>query len=138
DKGKQLGTFGHIGCFSFHEPKNYTAGGEGGATLVSDPARIDRADVNREKGTIRSQSFRGQVDKYTWRVIGSSYLMSDLQPAYLWWQLDVAERINQRRPSLWQKYYERFPPLAQAGRIELPTVPADRAHNPHLLHIQPR
>ncbi|WP_204319539.1 DegT/DnrJ/EryC1/StrS family aminotransferase, partial [Klebsiella aerogenes] len=82
--GKALGTIGHIGCFSFHETKNYTAGGEGGATLVNDPALIDRAEVIREKGTNRSQFFRGQVDKYTWRDIGSSYLMSDLQAAYLW------------------------------------------------------
>ncbi|CAI2133947.1 dTDP-4-amino-4,6-dideoxygalactose transaminase [Serratia bockelmannii] len=137
-KGKALGTIGHIGCFSFHETKNYTAGGEGGATLVNDPALIDRAEVIREKGTNRSQFFRGQVDKYTWRDIGSSYLMSDLQAAYLWGQLEVAERINQRRLSLWQKYYDSFLPLAQAGRIELPTVPADCEHNAHMIYIKLR
>ncbi|EMH7335166.1 dTDP-4-amino-4,6-dideoxygalactose transaminase [Serratia bockelmannii] len=137
-KGKALGTIGHIGCFSFHETKNYTAGGEGGATLVNDPALIDRAEVIREKGTNRSQFFRGQVDKYTWRDIGSSYLMSDLQAAYLWGQLEVAERINQRRLSLWQKYYDSFLPLAQAGRIELPTVPADCEHNAHMFYIKLR
>ena len=86
-KGRALGTIGHIGCFSFHETKNYTAGGEGGATLINDKALIERAEIIREKGTNRSQFFRGQVDKYTWRDIGSSYLMSDLQAAYLWAQL---------------------------------------------------
>lgn len=91
-KGKALGTIGHIGCFSFHETKNYTAGGEGGATLINDPALIDRAEIIREKGTNRSQFFRGQVDKYTWRDIGSSYLMSDLQAAYLWGNLDAARK----------------------------------------------
>ena len=88
-KGRALGTIGHIGCFSFHETKNYTAGGEGGATLINDKALIERAEIIREKGTNRSQFFRGQVDKYTWRDIGSSYLMSDLQAAYLWAQLEA-------------------------------------------------
>ncbi len=137
-KGKALGTIGHIGCFSFHETKNYTAGGEGGATLVNDPALIDRAEVIREKGTNRSQFFRGQVDKYTWRDIGSSYLMSDLQAAYLWGQLEVAERINQRRLSLWQKYYDSFLPLVRSGRIELPSIPADCVHNAHMFYIKLR
>ena len=96
-KGRALGTIGHIGCFSFHETKNYTAGGEGGATLINDRMLIERAEIIREKGTNRSQFFRGLVDKYTWRDIGSSYLMSDLQAAYLWAQLEAAERINQQR-----------------------------------------
>ncbi|MCX2957812.1 MAG: dTDP-4-amino-4,6-dideoxygalactose transaminase, partial [Serratia symbiotica] len=104
-KGQALGTIGHIGCFSFHETKNYTAGGEGGAILVNDPTLVDRAEVIREKGTNRSQFFRGQVDKYTWRDIGSSYLMSDLQAAFLWGHLEAADRINQRRLSLWKQYY---------------------------------
>lgn len=98
-KGRALGTIGHIGCFSFHETKNYTAGGEGGATLINDRALVERAEVIREKGTNRSQFFRGQVDKYTWRDIGSSYLMADLQAAYLWAQLEAAERINLQRLS---------------------------------------
>lgn len=137
-KGKALGTIGHIGCFSFHETKNYTAGGEGGATLINDPALIDRAEVIREKGTNRSQFFRGQVDKYTWRDIGSSYLMSDLQAAYLWGQLEVADRINQRRLALWQTYYDSLQPLAKAGRIALPTIPADCVHNAHMFYIKLR
>ncbi|ANI29672.1 TDP-4-oxo-6-deoxy-D-glucose aminotransferase [Yersinia entomophaga] len=137
-KGKALGTIGHIGCFSFHETKNYTAGGEGGATLINDPSLIDRAEIIREKGTNRSQFFRGQVDKYTWRDIGSSYLMADLQAAYLWGQLEAAEQINQRRLSLWQNYYAAFKPLADAGRIDLPIVPADVEQNAHMFYIKLR
>ncbi|MDR0805277.1 MAG: dTDP-4-amino-4,6-dideoxygalactose transaminase [Enterobacteriaceae bacterium] len=137
-KGKALGTIGHIGCFSFHETKNYTAGGEGGATLVNDPALIDRAEIIREKGTNRSQFFRGQVDKYTWRDIGSSYLMADLQAAYLWGQLEVAEQINERRLSLWSNYYDAFKALADSGRIELPTIPADCRQNAHMFYIKLR
>ncbi|MFZ4834890.1 dTDP-4-amino-4,6-dideoxygalactose transaminase [Rouxiella sp. Mn2063] len=135
-KGKALGTIGHIGCFSFHETKNYTAGGEGGATLINDPALIDRAEVIREKGTNRSQFFRGQVDKYTWRDIGSSYLMSDLQAAYLWAQLEVANEINQRRLALWQQYYSAFAPLQNAGHLELPRVPAECVQNAHMFYIK--
>lgn len=105
---------------------------------MNDPALIDRAEVIREKGTNRSQFFRGQVDKYTWRDIGSSYLMSDLQAAYLWGQLEVAERINQRRLALWQKYYDSFLPLAKAGCIELPVIPADCVHNAHMFYIKLR
>ena len=137
-KGRALGTIGHIGCFSFHETKNYTAGGEGGATLINDPALIDRAEVIREKGTNRSQFFRGQVDKYTWRDIGSSYLMSDLQAAYLWAQLEAAEQINQQRLRLWQRYYDALQPLAAAGRIELPVVPKNCRHNAHMFYIKLR
>ncbi|EFE96923.1 dTDP-4-amino-4,6-dideoxygalactose transaminase [Serratia odorifera] len=135
-KGKALGTIGHIGAFSFHETKNYTAGGEGGATLINDPTLIDRAEIVREKGTNRSQFFRGQVDKYTWRDIGSSYLMSDLQAAYLWAQLEAAERINQRRLRLWQSYYDAFKPLADAGRIDLPVIPQGCVHNAHMFYLK--
>ncbi|MBK5074900.1 dTDP-4-amino-4,6-dideoxygalactose transaminase [Budviciaceae bacterium CWB-B4] len=135
-KGKALGTIGHIGCFSFHETKNYTAGGEGGATLINDPALIERAEIIREKGTNRSQFFRGQVDKYTWRDIGSSYLMADLQAAYLWGQLEAAEPINQRRLQLWHNYYDAFKALAVQGRIELPTIPANCQQNAHMFYIK--
>jgi dTDP-4-amino-4,6-dideoxygalactose transaminase len=137
-KGRALGTIGHIGCFSFHETKNYTAGGEGGATLVNDPSLIDRAEIIREKGTNRSQFFRGQVDKYTWRDIGSSYLMADLQAAYLWGQLEAAEKINQQRLKLWQTYHDALSPLARAGRIELPCVPKDCVQNAHMFYIKLR
>jgi dTDP-4-amino-4,6-dideoxygalactose transaminase len=94
--------------------------------------------VIREKGTNRSQFFRGQVDKYTWRDIGSSYLMADLQAAYLWAQLEAAERINLQRLTLWQTYYDALEPLAKAGRIELPTIPADCVHNAHMFYIKLR
>jgi len=137
-KGRALGTIGHIGCFSFHETKNYTAGGEGGATLINDAKLVDRAEIIREKGTNRSQFFRGQVDKYTWRDIGSSYLMADLQAAYLWAQLEAAEQINQQRLRLWQRYYDALQPLATAGRIELPVVPKNCRHNAHMFYIKLR
>lgn len=135
-KGKALGTIGHIGCYSFHETKNYTAGGEGGATLINDETLIDRAEVIREKGTNRSQFFRGQVDKYTWRDIGSSYLMSDLQAAYLWAQLEAATAINDRRLQLWQNYHDALIPLANKGLIELPTIPKDLVHNAHMFYLK--
>ncbi|MBY4953914.1 dTDP-4-amino-4,6-dideoxygalactose transaminase [Pantoea sp. DY-17] len=137
-KGRALGTIGHIGCFSFHETKNYTAGGEGGATLINDAKLVDRAEIIREKGTNRSQFFRGQVDKYTWRDIGSSYLMADLQAAYLWAQLEAADQINQQRLRLWQRYYDALQPLAAAGRIELPVVPKNCRHNAHMFYIKLR
>jgi dTDP-4-amino-4,6-dideoxygalactose transaminase len=137
-KGRALGTIGHIGCFSFHETKNYTAGGEGGATLINDRALVERAEVIREKGTNRSQFFRGQVDKYTWRDIGSSYLMADLQAAYLWAQLEAADRINQQRLSLWQTYFDALSPLARAGRITLPSIPEECGHNAHMFYIKLR
>lgn len=137
-KGRALGTIGHIGCFSFHETKNYTAGGEGGATLINDPVLVERAEIIREKGTNRSQFFRGQVDKYTWRDIGSSYLMSDLQAAYLWAQLEAAELINERRLQLWQRYYDALQPVAASGRITLPYFPPDCQHNAHMFYIKLR
>ena len=137
-KGRALGTIGHIGCFSFHETKNYTAGGEGGATLINDAKLVERAEIIREKGTNRSQFFRGQVDKYTWRDLGSSYLMADLQAAYLWAQLEAAERINQQRLRLWQRYYDALQPLAATGRIALPVVPKECRHNAHMFYIKLR
>ncbi|MBE8597312.1 dTDP-4-amino-4,6-dideoxygalactose transaminase [Xenorhabdus sp. BG5] len=135
-KGRALGTIGHIGCFSFHETKNYSAGGEGGATLINDSSMIARAEIIREKGTNRSQFFRGQVDKYTWRDIGSSYLLSDLQAAYLWAQLELAEKINQRRLTLWKNYYQALKPLADAGHLALPIVPEGLEHNAHMFYIK--
>lgn len=137
-KGRALGTIGHIGCFSFHETKNYTAGGEGGATLINDASLVERAEIVREKGTNRSQFFRGQVDKYTWRDMGSSYLMADLQAAYLWAQLEAAEGINQQRLRIWQRYDDALQPLAAQGRISLPVIPASCEHNAHMFYIKLR
>jgi len=135
-KGRSLGTLGHIGCYSFHETKNYTAGGEGGATLINDPSLVARAEIIREKGTNRSQFFRGQTDKYTWRDLGSSYLMSDLQAAYLWAQLQAADQINQRRLTLWQRYYQALTPLAEQGLLSLPAVPDECTHNAHMFYLR--
>ncbi|KAE9529323.1 dTDP-4-amino-4,6-dideoxygalactose transaminase [Testudinibacter aquarius] len=134
-KGKALGTIGHIGCYSFHETKNYTAGGEGGATLVNEVSLIERAEIIREKGTNRSQFFRDQVDKYTWRDMGSSFLMSDLQAAYLYAQLEAAESINQRRLAIWQQYYQAFQSFADQ-RVELPSIPQDCQHNAHMFYLK--
>lgn len=135
-KGKALGTLGDIGCYSFHETKNYTAGGEGGATLINVDSMIEQAEIIREKGTNRSQFFRGQVDKYTWRDIGSSYLLSDLQAAYLWGQLEAAEIVNQRRMTLWNNYAKAFAELADQHRIELAVIPAECQHNAHIFYIK--
>lgn len=137
-QGKITGTIGHIGCYSFHETKNYTAGGEGGAILINDPALTERAEIIREKGTNRSQFFRGQVDKYTWRDTGSSFLLSDLQAAWLWAQLEQADTINQRRRALWQTYYQALIPLTQQGRLDLPVIPPQCRHNAHMFYLKVR
>ncbi len=135
-KGKALGTIGHIGCYSFHETKNYSSGGEGGAILINESSLIKRAEIVREKGTNRSQFFRGQVDKYTWQDIGSSYLMSELQAAYLWAQLEQANKINQSRLALWKKYYEALKPFAEIGKLELAVIPVDLEHNAHTFYLK--
>ena len=134
-KGKALGTFGEFGCFSFHETKNYSMG-EGGAILIRDEEKIEDAEILREKGTNRSKFFRGQIDKYTWVNQGSSYLPSDMNAAYLWAQLEMAEKINDYRLSIWEQYWRELTPLAEAGKIELPTVPQDCVHNAHMFYIK--
>ena len=134
-KGKALGTFGEFGCFSFHETKNYSMG-EGGAILIRDEKYIEDAEILREKGTNRSKFYRGQIDKYTWVNQGSSYLPSDMNAAYLWAQLEMAEEINDWRLRVWNCYYEALTPLAEAGKIELPTVPKDCVHNAHMFYIK--
>jgi len=134
-KGKALGTFGEFGCFSFHETKNYSMG-EGGAILIRDEKYIEPAEIIREKGTNRSKFYRGQIDKYTWVDQGSSYLPSDMNAAYLWAQLEMAEEINDWRLHVWKRYYEALTPLAEAGKIELPTVPKDCVHNAHMFYLK--
>ncbi|MCM1100290.1 MAG: dTDP-4-amino-4,6-dideoxygalactose transaminase [Clostridium sp.] len=134
-KGKALGTFGDYGCFSFHETKNYSMG-EGGALLIRDAEKVEEAEIIREKGTNRSKFFRGQIDKYTWVNAGSSYLPSDMNAAYLYAQLEIADEINEARRAVWNRYYERLSDLAGAGRIELPTVPEGCAHNGHMFYIK--
>ena len=136
-KGKALGAIGDYGCFSFHETKNYTMG-EGGAILIQDPARIEDAEVIREKGTNRSKYYRGQIDKYTWIDFGSSYLPSDMNAAYLYAQLELADEINKARVHIWNTYYEGLQQLAQTGKIELPVVPEGCVHNAHMFYIKAR
>ena len=134
-KGKALGSIGDYGCYSFHETKNYSMG-EGGALLIRDADNIEKAEIIREKGTNRSVFLRGQVDKYTWVDMGSSYLPSDINAAYLWGQLEVAEKINENRRASWYAYQERLTPLAEAGRIELPYIPKECEHNAHMFYIK--
>ena len=134
-KGKALGTFGEFGCFSFHETKNYSMG-EGGAILIRDEKYIEDAEILREKGTDRSKFNRGQIDKYTWRNYGSSYLPSDMNAAYLWAQLEMAEEINDARLAIWEQYKKELTPLAEAGKIELPTVPEHCVHNAHMFYVK--
>jgi dTDP-4-amino-4,6-dideoxygalactose transaminase len=135
-KGRHLGALGHIAAFSFHETKNYTSGGEGGMLLINDPELIHRAEIIREKGTNRSQFFRGMVDKYSWVDIGSSYLPSELQCAYLWAQLEQADAINQVRLGIWNHYYQSLQPLAQQGKLSLPVIPAEVRHNAHMFYVK--
>lgn len=134
-KGKALGTIGDFGCFSFHETKNFSMG-EGGAILIRDPEYIEKAEILREKGTDRSKYYRGQVDKYRWQNFGSSYLPSDINAAYLYSQLEVAETINQARLDRFHQYYELLTPLMEAGRIKLPVIPEGCEQNGHMFYIK--
>lgn len=134
-KGRALGAIGDYGCYSFHETKNYSMG-EGGALLIKDQSKVDRAEIIREKGTDRSKFLRGQVDKYTWVDMGSSYLPSEMNAAYLYAQLEEADRINEDRKASWNEYYEMLTPLADTGRIELPVIPEECEHNAHMFYIK--
>lgn len=134
-KGKALGAIGDFGCFSFHETKNYSMG-EGGALLIRDEKYVEDAEILREKGTNRSKYYRGQIDKYTWINYGSSYLPSDMNAAYLYAQLEMADEINDTRLSRWNQYYELLTPLAKAGKIELPVIPKECVHNGHMFYIK--
>lgn len=134
-KGKALGTFGEFGCLSFHETKNFSMG-EGGALLIRDEKYIENAEIFREKGTDRSKYFRGQVDKYRWQNYGSSYLPSDMNAAYLYAQLQLADEITQSRMDRWNEYREQLTPLAEEGKIELPYIPKYCEHNAHMFYIK--
>jgi dTDP-4-amino-4,6-dideoxygalactose transaminase len=135
-KGKPLGSLGHLAAYSFHETKNITSGGEGGLLIINDKKFIERAEIIREKGTNRSQFFRGMVDKYTWVDLGSSYLPSELQAAYLWGQLETADQITANRLSTWNAYHKAFSDLEAAGKVELPTIPGDCRHNGHMYYLK--
>ena len=133
-KGRPLGAIGDIGCFSFHETKNVISG-EGGSLLLRDPNLVARAEVMREKGTDRSRFFRGEVDKYTWQDIGSSFLPSEIIAAFLWAQFEEAERITIGRLAIWRRYHELLAPLEQQGLLRRPIVPAECQHNAHMYYI---
>jgi len=135
-KGKLLGTIGHFGTFSFHETKNYTSAGEGGLLIINDDRFIERAEIIREKGTNRSQFFRGMIDKYSWVDVGSSYLINDVSAAYLWGQLEKADEINQNRLENWRLYYEGLKGLEEDGFLELPVIPKECSHNAHIFYIK--
>jgi dTDP-4-amino-4,6-dideoxygalactose transaminase len=133
-KGKYLGTFGCLATLSFHETKNFTCG-EGGALLINDPQYIERAEIIREKGTNRSRFFRGEVDKYTWVDIGSSYLPSDILAAFLYAQLEAREEIQVKRRRIWEYYYEHLRDWAQEHGVRLPIVPADCEQSYHMFYL---
>jgi dTDP-4-amino-4,6-dideoxygalactose transaminase len=135
-KGKYLGTIGDFGCYSFHETKNYVCG-EGGALLINsdDPKIIERAEIIREKGTNRSKFHRGEVDKYTWVDIGSSYLPSDLLAAFLYAQLEKLDEIQDLRMAVWDAYYSALKPFEERGILRLPVVPECARHNAHLFYV---
>lgn len=134
-KGKSLGTIGDYGCYSFHETKNYSMG-EGGALLIKDQNKVLDAEIIREKGTNRSQFFRGEIDKYTWIKAGSSYLPSDMNAAYLWAQLEKADEIYQNRMNAWNLYYELLKNLEKEEKLSLPVVPEGCIHNAHMFYIK--
>lgn len=133
-KGKALGAIGHLGTLSFHETKNIISG-EGGALLINDPVLAERAEIIREKGTNRSQFFRGQVDKYTWVDIGSSYLPGEIIAAFLWAQMEEAESITSRRMAIWNIYHAAFASLEQTGRLHRPVIPSNCSHNAHMYYL---
>ncbi len=134
-KGRALGSIGDYGCFSFHETKNYSSG-EGGAILVNNEEFVERAEIIREKGTNRSKFFRGQVDKYTWVDVGSSYLQSELNCAYLYAQIEDPDLINNDRLESWNLYNKLLKPLADKGIIETPFIPEGCVHNAHMYYIK--
>lgn len=137
-KGRQLGTIGHMAAYSFHETKNFTSGGEGGLLILNDERFVHRAEILREKGTNRSQFFRGEVDKYSWVDLGSSYLPSDIQAAYLWGELEMADAITANRLASWRRYSDGLGSLLDAGLVALPTVPEHCGHNGHMFYLKVR
>lgn len=133
-KGRALGSIGDLGCFSFHETKNIISG-EGGALLINNPAFVERAEMIREKGTNRSKFFRGQVDKYSWVDVGSSYLPGEIIAAFLWAQMEKATWITQKRMELWNTYHEGFLDLEKSGNVRRPTITEHCSHNAHMYYL---
>lgn len=135
-KGKALGAIGHMGCYSFHETKNVTSGGEGGLLVINDNRYSHRAEIIRDKGTNRTQFFRGVVDKYSWIDIGSSYLLSELQAAYLWGQLEKVGDILENRLASRQQYVDGLSSLSKQGYISLPVIPEHCLQNGHMFYLK--
>jgi dTDP-4-amino-4,6-dideoxygalactose transaminase len=133
-RGRRLGSIGHMGTLSFHETKNIISG-EGGALLINDAALVERAEVIREKGTNRSQFFRGQVDKYTWVDIGSSYLPGEIIAAFLWAQMEEAEKITKQRLSIWERYHQAFAALEHEHAVRRPVIPEGCTNNAHMYYL---
>jgi dTDP-4-amino-4,6-dideoxygalactose transaminase len=133
-RGRRLGSIGHMGTLSFHETKNIISG-EGGALLINDAALVERAEIIREKGTNRSQFFRGQVDKYTWVDIGSSYLPGEIIAAFLWAQMEEADKITKQRLAIWERYHQAFEDLESEHLVRRPIVPADCTNNAHMYYL---
>lgn len=134
-KGRPLGSIGHLAAFSFHETKNITAGGEGGLLVVNDERFVRRAEIIWEKGTNRAEFFRGEVNKYGWVDMGSSFLPSEVNAAFLWAQLENIDDIQSKRKVLWNRYYERLKPLAEQGRFTLPDIPEYATNNAHMFYL---
>ncbi|MDH5888514.1 dTDP-4-amino-4,6-dideoxygalactose transaminase [Vibrio splendidus] len=134
--GKALGTLGHLGTYSFHETKNYTSGGEGGLLLINDERFVDKAEIIREKGTNRKEFIQGMVDKYTWVNVGSSFLPSDIQSAFLFAQLNNAKLINDKRLLDWKRYYDAFLPYTESHGVDLPVIPRYCSHNAHMFYFK--
>jgi dTDP-4-amino-4,6-dideoxygalactose transaminase len=134
-RGRPLGSIGHFGAYSFHGTKNFTSGGEGGVLLVNDARFIERAEVVREKGTNRSAFMRGEVERYSWQEVGSSYVISEVQAACLRAQLQQAEHVSSVRRGLWDRYAEAFIELELAGLLRLPTVPEGCHFNGHVFYL---
>lgn len=133
---KPLGTIGHLGTYSFHETKNFTSAGEGGLLIINDKKFINRAEIIREKGTNRSQFFRGMIDKYSWVDLGSSYLMNDMSAAYLWGNFENSDEITKSRVTTWQMYYDGLKELKDKGMIDLPSIPYNCDHNAHMFYLK--
>ncbi|MBI4921078.1 MAG: dTDP-4-amino-4,6-dideoxygalactose transaminase [Devosia nanyangense] len=133
-KGRALGSIGDYGAYSFHETKNLISG-EGGALLVNRPDMVEAAEICREKGTDRSRFFRGEIDKYTWQAIGSSFLPGEMVAAFLWAQLEEADALTAQRLAAWRRYRELIEPMEHAGAVRRPIVPPDREHNGHMFYV---
>lgn len=134
-KGKPLGGIGHLAAFSFHETKNITAGGEGGLLVVNDERFVRRAEIIWEKGTNRAEFFRGEVNKYGWVDMGSSFLPAEINASFLWAQLENLDEIQNKRKMLWNKYYELLSPLATKGSFTLPDIPSYATNNAHMFYL---